>query len=86
MDLKKYKNSLFYLGVTGGFSALIYWIVKKGKALENVNELAVSTSSQNSWYDFIDSMQHNFKDPLAILLAQIVTIILVARLFGWIFK
>ncbi|WP_339655953.1 cation:proton antiporter [Flavobacterium frigidarium] len=86
MDLKKYKNSLFYLGVTGGFSALIYWIVKKGKALENVNELAVSASSQNSWYDFIDSMQHNFKDPLAILLAQIVTIILVARLFGWIFK
>ncbi|MEZ7515555.1 cation:proton antiporter domain-containing protein [Flavobacterium frigidarium] len=86
MDLKKYKNSLFYLGVTGGFSALLYWIVKKGKALENVNELAVSTSSQNSWYDFIDSMQHNFKDPLAILLAQIVTIILVARLFGWIFK
>ena len=86
MDLKKYKNSLFYVGVTGGFSALIYWIVKKGKALENVNGMAVSNSNQNSWYDFIDSMQHNFKDPLAILLAQIVTIILVARLFGWIFK
>ncbi|MNQ25293.1 High-affinity Na(+)/H(+) antiporter NhaS3 [compost metagenome] len=31
-------------------------------------------------------MQHNFQDPLAILLAQIVTIILVARFFGWVFK
>ncbi len=31
-------------------------------------------------------MLHNLEDPLAILLAQIVTIIIVARLFGWIFK
>jgi Kef-type K+ transport system membrane component KefB len=31
-------------------------------------------------------MQHNFQDPLAILLAQIITIILVARFFGWVFK
>lgn len=86
MELKKYKNSIFYLGVTGGFSALIYWIVKRGKELEKLDNLVVSSSGKSSWGDFIDSMQHNFKDPLAILLAQIVMIILVARLFGWIFK
>jgi Kef-type K+ transport system membrane component KefB len=28
-----------------------------------------------SWNDFISSMEHNFEDPLAILLAQIVMII-----------
>ena len=31
-------------------------------------------------------MIENLQHPLAILLAQIVTIILVARLFGWIFR
>ena len=86
MDLKKYKNTLFYIGITGGFSALIYWIIKRGKELEKIETLVVANGSHSSWNDFIDSMKHNFQDPLAILLAQIVTIILVARLFGWIFK
>ncbi|SEA81029.1 transporter, CPA2 family [Flavobacterium gillisiae] len=86
MDLKKYKNTLFYIGVTGGFTALIYWIITKGKLLERRNNLAVSETGNGSWNDFISSMEHNFEDPLAILLAQIVMIILVARLFGWIFK
>ena len=36
------------------------------------------------WNDFIDSMVYNLKHPLAILLAQIVAIILVARFFGWV--
>jgi Kef-type K+ transport system membrane component KefB len=86
MDLKKYKNTLFYIGVTGGFTALIYWIITKGKLLERRKNLAVSETGNGSWNDFISSMEHNFEDPLAILLAQIVMIILVARLFGWIFK
>ena len=86
MDLKKYKNSLFYLGVTGGFSALIYWIMLRGKELEKIKALVVSNGKHSSWNDFVVSMNHNFQDPLAILLAQIVMIILVARFFGWIFK
>lgn len=86
MDFKKYKNTLFYIGVTGGFTALIYWIITKGKLLERRNNVIVSEVGNGSWYDFISSMEHNFEDPLAILLAQIVMIILVARLFGWVFK
>ncbi|MGO4820270.1 MULTISPECIES: cation:proton antiporter domain-containing protein [unclassified Flavobacterium] len=86
MDLKKYKNTLFYLSVTGGFSVLIYWIISKGKKLERAESLVVNEGNRSSWDDFILSMQQNYQDPLAILLAQIVTIILVARLFGWIFK
>lgn len=86
MDLKKYKNTLFYLSVTGGFTALIYWIINRGKELEKMETLVIPESGHDSWNDFLSSMQHNFQDPLAILLAQIVMIILVARLFGWIFK
>jgi Kef-type K+ transport system membrane component KefB len=86
MVLKKYKNTLFYFGVTGLFSALIFWIIKRGKLLE-LKEANVAISSGNdSWTDFINSMLHNFNDPLAILLAQIVMIILTARVFGWFFQ
>jgi Kef-type K+ transport system membrane component KefB len=84
--MKNYKNSIFYLSVTGGFTALIYWILKKGKYLETGKYIAKPTIEKGSWNDFITSMLHNFQDPLAILLAQIVTIILVARFFGWVFK
>jgi Kef-type K+ transport system membrane component KefB len=86
MDVKKHKNTLFYIAVTGGFTVLIYWIITKGKLLEKRNNIVVSETGNGSWNDFLSSLQHNFQDPLAILLAQIVMIILVARLFGWVFK
>ncbi|QZK91545.1 cation:proton antiporter [Flavobacterium sp. CHNK8] len=84
--MKKHKNSIFYLMVTSVFFFLMYLIINEGKTLE-ANETIVSPiSDKGSWGDFIASMLHNFQDPLAILLAQIITIILVARIFGWIFK
>ena len=84
--MKKYKNTIFYFGVTGGFSALMYWIIIKGKHLEAAKTIETPESGNGSWSDFLAAIQHNFQDPLAILLAQIITIILVARVFGWVFK
>ena len=84
--MKNYKNTVFYLVITGGFTALMYWIITKGKRLEVAETIVTPESGKGSWGDFLTSMQHNFQDPLAILLAQIITIILVARVFGWIFK
>ena len=71
--MKKYKNTLFYLGVTGGFTALMYWIIKEGKNLEYNKAIVHPVISDSSWGDFLNSMIHNVQDPLAILLAQIVT-------------
>ncbi|WP_281636516.1 cation:proton antiporter [Flavobacterium marginilacus] len=84
--MKKYRNTLFYFGVTGGFSALIYWIIKQGKLLEGKETIIRPLENNDSWNDFLVSMLHNIQDPLAILLAQIIMIILVARFFGWFFK
>lgn len=82
--MKKYKNSIFYVGVIGIFSTLIYWIAIKGKSLEvNVTK---TTSGKSQWAEFLDSMAHNLEHPLALLLAQIITIVLVARVFGWFFR
>ena len=84
--MKKYKNTVFYLVITGGFTALMYWIIIKGKHLEAAKTIETLESGNGSWSDFLAAIQHNFQDPLAILLAQIITIILVARVFGWVFK
>ncbi|MCF6140006.1 cation:proton antiporter [Flavobacterium sp. K77] len=84
--MKKYKNTIFYLIVTGCFSVLMYWIITKGKLLEATEVIEKPASGKGSWADFLTSMQHSFQEPLAILLAQIVTIILVARFFGWVFR
>jgi Kef-type K+ transport system membrane component KefB len=84
--MKKYRNTLFYIGVTGGFTTLMYWIITKGKYLEEKETIVHSKTSDSSWDDFLASMIHNVQEPLAILLAQIIMIILVARLFGWVFK
>lgn len=84
--MKNFKNTFFYLIVTGGFTALIYWIISKGKFLETVKTASIVLNPSDHWNEFINSMIANFKDPLAILLAQIITIIIVARFFGWIFR
>lgn len=84
--MKSFKNSIFYIVVTGGFSALIYWILAQGKLLENGSKVVVASSAKTQWTEFLDSMVHNLKHPLAILLAQIITIIIVARFFGWMFR
>ena len=84
--MKKYKNSVFYILITGGFSILIYWILTKGKFLEDGREIVAARSLNDHWAEFLVSMIHSLKDPLAVLLLQIITIILVARFFGWLFR
>jgi Kef-type K+ transport system membrane component KefB len=82
--MKNLKNALFYFTVTGVFTALIYWVVGQGKALEIGRNIIVPNSKNTQWNQFIESLSHNLEHPLAILLAQIITIIIVARFFGWI--
>ena len=82
--MQKFKNSFFYIGTIGGFSALIYWIILLGGKLEQGRDIVISQSDKSQWHEFVDAFMHNLQHPLAILLAQVVTIILVARIFGWI--
>jgi Kef-type K+ transport system membrane component KefB len=82
--MRNIKNSFFYLTIIGGFSVLMYWIVLKGKMLEIGRNIVSHHIENGHWNDFLTSMTHNLQHPLAILLAQIITIILVARFFGWV--
>jgi Kef-type K+ transport system membrane component KefB len=84
--MKKFKNGFFYIGVIGGFSALMYWVVLMGAKLEQGRSIVNPSQGKTPWAEFIDSLIYNLEHPLAVLLAQMITIILVARLFGWICK
>ncbi|MDN3659165.1 hypothetical protein QWZ08_26205 [Ferruginibacter paludis] len=65
---------------------LIYCILRWGIQLQQGRAIAVPEGGKDKWQDFINSLVSNLEHPLALLLAQIITIILVARLFGWICK
>lgn len=84
--MKKFKNSGFYIVVIGFFTLLMYWIVSKGKALEIGREIITPVSNGDTQGQFLEGLKHNLQHPLAILLLQIITIIIVARFFGWIFR
>jgi Kef-type K+ transport system membrane component KefB len=84
--MKKFKNLFFYIVIIGVFSFLMKWIIEHGKYLELGKKIIPPTSKNSQWGEFIASMKHNIEHPLAILLAQIITILIVAKIFGWIFK
>jgi len=85
--MKNLKNLLFYVVTIGGLSAVIFGIILSGRSMETSKitkfkpEVAAST-----WDQFLDTYYHNLTHPLAILLLQIITIIIVARIFGFFFK
>jgi Kef-type K+ transport systems, membrane components len=84
--MKKFKNIFFYIIIIGGFSALMYWITEMGSKLEIRDKISTPATQNSYWSEFLHSIIQNIGHPLAILLAQIVTIIFVARIFGWICK
>jgi len=82
--MKRLRNVFFYISIIGGFSMLMYWIVQKGKALEVGRNIQEVKGGESQWMEFLGSFIKNLEHPLAILLAQIITIIIVARILGWI--
>ncbi len=84
--MKKYKNAIFYVGFTAFFLLMMFFIVQEADNLETGRKIVVPNSEESAWTAFIESMLHNFQHPLAILLAQIATIMFAARIFGWLFR
>ena len=83
--MKKYRNIIFYVLTIAFFSCLMYWFFIEGKTLEIGENITPSKATgATMWENFTDSFLTNLHHPLALLLAQIVTIIMVAKLFGWI--
>ena len=84
--MRKFRNLIFYIATIGGISLLIYWIVQKGQKLELGRNICVSKGDASQWAEFVKSFIVNLQHPLALLLAQIVVIVFLARIFGWVCK
>ena len=82
--MERYRIIIFYILTITFFSGLMYWFFIEGKTLEIHENIAPIASSGSIWKDFTESFLINLHHPLALLLVQIITIIMVARLFGWI--
>lgn len=77
---------LVYTLIIGSFAALMYWIVRAGKVLEIGRKISITANGTSHWTEFLNTLTQNFTHPLALLLAQIITIIIVARILGWVCK
>jgi Kef-type K+ transport system membrane component KefB len=64
----------------------IWIVVHLGNALEVPNELVRPDSAANQWSAFVENVLENFGSPFAILLVQIIVVLIVARLMGFLFK
>lgn len=86
--MKKNKSTIFYMGITGVFLLLMYWIVQIGKDLETVKSQVVKSSppAQDFWQSATGIFSNNAGNPLSVLLLQIITIIIAARTFGYLFN
>lgn len=82
--MRKYRNTIFYVVLVGTLLGVMYWMIHLGAQLEAPELLRGEKTSQGAWKDFTSTLFHSLQHPLAILLAQIVTIIIAARIMGWI--
>lgn len=83
--MKRIKNIALYVGILGAFLLLMYWIIQAGKTLE-AGRNVIEPQLQTSYFtQFLQSISVNLEHPVALILAQIVTILIVSRVFGLIF-
>lgn len=83
--MRNFKSILAYIGVLGVFLLLMYMILQSGKTLEAGRNI-IEPQLQTSYFtQFLQSLSTNLAHPVALILAQIVTIIIISRIFGFLF-
>jgi Kef-type K+ transport system membrane component KefB len=70
----------------GVFTLLMYLLIENGKQFETGKTIVKTEASPSAFEQIKDTLHHNVTHPLAILLLQIITIIITARVFGFLFK
>jgi Kef-type K+ transport system membrane component KefB len=88
---KGIQNLTFYVLMIALFGSLMYLIVRQGEirqldGLEIIEAPAASESLSGGFESFQRLIHKDVESPIAILLLQIITILLICRIFGWLFK
>ncbi len=86
----KLRTLLFYTITLAVFGFLMFFVIKLGTGLEIQNnaggQVMEKIAPGNVVDHFFETMHHNLNHPLSILLLQIITVIFIARTFGYIFN
>lgn len=81
--MKKYRNWIFYTSVVGIFSLITYLFLHLGRENSTPENRLPFTSENTAWSNFIVNLLDNIVEPMAILLMQIVIILIIVRICGW---
>jgi Kef-type K+ transport system membrane component KefB len=82
MQGRNYRYVYFYSGVTGFFLLMIFFIVRWGHRLEEGRAIAMPRGGAG-WEAIFHPLETNLEHPLTLFLLQIIIILLVSRIFGW---
>ena len=80
------KSIAFYLMMILVFGSLMYFIVKEGESQQVGTAVQTMQNAPQTmgegFFVFWDSVTHHIQSSMGILLLQIITILIVCRLFG----
>ncbi len=81
---------MLYTVLISVFGGLIYWLLKNGNSAWKVTAVAQTVSdggvaSTSFWEKMFQAYAVNCSEPLTLLLLQIIAILIVSRIFGWMF-
>lgn len=79
---------MVYVIMLGLFGIFSYALIQKGDALEVLKTLkaAGQSTDKNGFELFRQSIFHNIAEPAGMILLQIIAILLISRLFGFLFS
>ncbi|MEI6754961.1 MAG: cation:proton antiporter [Paludibacter sp.] len=78
---------LFYIVMLALFAVFTYLLFQKGEVFNSLAPLKVHAVQQGMGLEvFKSSIFHNLAEPASMLLLQIISILIVSRLFGYLFK
>lgn len=83
VPVKNARKLAFYVITIGAFAVFIYLILQQGSELESGRDVTAVSAETHYWNDFVSALKHSLTHPLALLLGQIASIIIVARFFGY---
>lgn len=80
------KTWTFYGTMLIVFIVLSYFLFQSAEGFGHHSAVKISSGPDTSHFShFLTSLQHNLAEPAAMLLLQIIAILAISRLFGWLF-
>jgi len=81
-----FKTWVLYALMLSLFGIFTFILFQKGEAFEGINKIHLHAATNNNGFEsFKLSIFHNIAEPSAMLLLQIISILIISRIFGYMF-